>query len=220
MIERNPFASIDVDGVGELVRIGVERGRAAKPGIKLGICGEHGGDPASVEFFHGAGLDYVSCSPFRVPIARLAAARAALGDRRRERARDRRGADAGRGARSRATSRSSSTRSAPRRRRSTRCGRAIARSICCGSVDDARAAAAEIGEGAILAGERECVRIEGFHLGNSPREFDAGQPLGDVLVLTTTNGTRAVLQAQSEAAGRARGRARQPLGDRRRTRRA
>jgi 2-phosphosulfolactate phosphatase len=71
--------------------------------------------------------------------------------------------------------------------------------ICCGEVDDARAAAAEIGPGAILAGERECVRIEGFHLGNSPREFDAGQPLGDVLVLTTTNGTRAVLQAQAEA---------------------
>jgi 2-phosphosulfolactate phosphatase len=71
--------------------------------------------------------------------------------------------------------------------------------ICCGSVEDARAAAAEVGAGAILAGERECVRIEGFHLGNSPREFDAGQPLGDVLVLTTTNGTRAVLQAQAEA---------------------
>jgi 2-phosphosulfolactate phosphatase len=71
--------------------------------------------------------------------------------------------------------------------------------VCCGSVDDARAAAQEIGEGAILAGERECVRIEGFHLGNSPREFDAGSPLGDVLVLTTTNGTRAVLQAQAEA---------------------
>jgi pyruvate,orthophosphate dikinase len=80
VVERNPFASIDIDGVGELVRIGVERGRAARPGIKLGICGEHGGDPASVAFFHGAGLDYVSCSPFRVPIARLAAARAALGD--------------------------------------------------------------------------------------------------------------------------------------------
>jgi pyruvate, orthophosphate dikinase len=79
VIERNPFASIDSDGVGELVRIGAERGRAARPGLKLGICGEHGGDPASVAFFHGAGLDYVSCSPFRVPIARLAAARAALG---------------------------------------------------------------------------------------------------------------------------------------------
>jgi pyruvate,orthophosphate dikinase len=78
VIERNPFASIDVDGVGELVRIGTERGRAARPGLKIGICGEHGGDPASVAFFHSAGLDYVSCSPFRVPIARLAAARAAL----------------------------------------------------------------------------------------------------------------------------------------------
>jgi 2-phosphosulfolactate phosphatase len=71
--------------------------------------------------------------------------------------------------------------------------------ICCLEVDDARAAAEEIGPAAILAGERNCVRIEGFHLGNSPREFDAGQPLGDVLVLTTTNGTRAVLQAQVEA---------------------
>ena len=71
--------------------------------------------------------------------------------------------------------------------------------ICCGEIDDARAAAKAIGDGAILAGERECARIEGFHLGNSPREFDAGQPLGDVLVLTTTNGTRAVLQAQAEA---------------------
>jgi pyruvate,orthophosphate dikinase len=81
VIERNPFASVDIDGVGELVRIGVERGSAARPGIKLGICGEHGGDPASVAFFHSAGLDYVSCSPFRVPIARLAAARAALGER-------------------------------------------------------------------------------------------------------------------------------------------
>ena len=101
VIERNPFASVDIDGVGELVRIGAERGRAARPGLKLGICGEHGGDPASVAFFHGAGLDYVSCSPFRVPIARLAAARAAweLRDRARERARDRRGAHAGRGAR-------------------------------------------------------------------------------------------------------------------------
>lgn len=71
--------------------------------------------------------------------------------------------------------------------------------ICCAEVDDARAAAKEVGSAAILAGERECVRIEGFHLGNSPREFDDGQPLGDVLVLTTTNGTRAVLQAQAEA---------------------
>jgi 2-phosphosulfolactate phosphatase len=71
--------------------------------------------------------------------------------------------------------------------------------VCCAEVDDALAAAEQIGASAILAGERECVRIEGFHLGNSPREFDAGQPLGDVLVLTTTNGTRAVLQAQADA---------------------
>jgi len=64
--------------VGELVRLGAERGRSTKPDLKLGICGEHGGDPASVEFCHSVGLDYVSCSPFRVPIARLAAAQAAL----------------------------------------------------------------------------------------------------------------------------------------------
>jgi pyruvate,orthophosphate dikinase len=76
--EADPFASLDQDGVGELVRIGVERARAAKPNLKIGICGEHGGDPASVAFFHAAGFDYVSCSPFRVPIARLAAAQAAI----------------------------------------------------------------------------------------------------------------------------------------------
>jgi len=75
----DPFVSIDIDGVGELVKIAVERGRAARPGMKLGICGEHGGDAPSVEFFHQVGLDYVSCSPYRVPIARLAAAQAALG---------------------------------------------------------------------------------------------------------------------------------------------
>jgi pyruvate,orthophosphate dikinase len=74
----DPFVSIDVDGVGELVRIGVERGRKVKPDLKVGICGEHGGDPASVAFFHDCGLDYVSCSPFRVPVARLAAAQSAL----------------------------------------------------------------------------------------------------------------------------------------------
>jgi len=77
---QDPFVSIDQDGVGELVKIGVERGRGTRPGLKLGICGEHGGDPASVEFCHAVGLDYVSCSPFRVPIARLAAAQAALKD--------------------------------------------------------------------------------------------------------------------------------------------
>jgi pyruvate,orthophosphate dikinase len=74
----DPFVSIDQDGVGELVRLAVERGRAARPALKLGICGEHGGDPASIGFCESAGLDYVSCSPFRVPIARLAAAQAAL----------------------------------------------------------------------------------------------------------------------------------------------
>jgi len=75
---RDPFVSLDVEGVGELISIAVERGRAAKPDIKLGICGEHGGDPASVGFCEAAGLDYVSASPYRVPIARLAAAQAAL----------------------------------------------------------------------------------------------------------------------------------------------
>ncbi|MBT4933360.1 MAG: pyruvate, phosphate dikinase [Rhodospirillaceae bacterium] len=79
VLENDPFVTIDTQGVGELVRIAVERGRAARPDIKLGICGEHGGDAASVTFFHEAGLDYVSCSPYRVPIARLAAAQAALG---------------------------------------------------------------------------------------------------------------------------------------------
>lgn len=78
MYETDPFQSIDQKGVGLLVKMAVEKGRASRPGIKLGVCGEHGGDPASVEFFHHAGLDYVSCSPFRVPIARLAAAQAAI----------------------------------------------------------------------------------------------------------------------------------------------
>jgi pyruvate, orthophosphate dikinase len=74
----NPFQTLDVEGVGQLVRTAVEKGRAARPGLKLGICGEHGGDPASIAFFDEVGLDYVSCSPFRVPVARLAAAQAAL----------------------------------------------------------------------------------------------------------------------------------------------
>ncbi|ABC23753.1 pyruvate, phosphate dikinase [Rhodospirillum rubrum] len=76
--ERDPFASLDVEGVGELVKIAAERGRATRPGLKLGICGEHGGDPQSIAFCQSVGLDYVSCSPYRVPIARLAAAQAAL----------------------------------------------------------------------------------------------------------------------------------------------
>ncbi len=78
VLERNPFEVLDEGGVGELMRIAVERGRGAKEDLKLGICGEHGGEPSSVAFCHRIGLDYVSCSPFRVPLARLAAAQAAL----------------------------------------------------------------------------------------------------------------------------------------------
>jgi pyruvate, orthophosphate dikinase len=78
IVKRNPFATIDQDGVGQLMQIAIEKGRKTRPKIKLGICGEHGGDPDSVKFCHRLGLDYVSCSPFRVPIARLAAAQAAL----------------------------------------------------------------------------------------------------------------------------------------------
>ncbi|HVM58104.1 MAG TPA: putative PEP-binding protein, partial [Gaiellaceae bacterium] len=78
VLERNPFETLDQQGVGDLMRIAVERGRSTKPEITLGICGEHGGDPASVEFCHRIGLDYVSCSPYRVPLARLAAAQAVL----------------------------------------------------------------------------------------------------------------------------------------------
>jgi len=80
VLERNPFEVLDQEGVGDLMRIGVERGRETKPEMKLGICGEHGGEPSSVEFCHGIGLDYVSCSPYRVPLARLAAAQAALNE--------------------------------------------------------------------------------------------------------------------------------------------
>ena len=75
----SPFETLDPDGVGRLVRIAAEEGRATRPDLKLGVCGEHGGDPESVHFFHDIGLDYVSCSPFRVPVARLEAGRAALG---------------------------------------------------------------------------------------------------------------------------------------------
>ena len=74
--EQDPFAKLDQKGVGQLVKIAAEKGRATRPNIKLGICGEHGGDPSSVEFCHNVGLNYVSCSPFRVPVARLAAAQA------------------------------------------------------------------------------------------------------------------------------------------------
>jgi pyruvate,orthophosphate dikinase len=79
ILPKDPFVSIDIEGVGALVRIAAEKGRATKPGLKLGICGEHGGDPASIAFCEAVGLDYVSCSPYRVPVARLAAAQAALG---------------------------------------------------------------------------------------------------------------------------------------------
>ena len=80
--ESDPFAKLDQAGVGALVKMAAEKGRATRPDIKLGICGEHGGDPSSVEFCHNIGLNYVSCSPFRVPIARLAAAQAAIKEKR------------------------------------------------------------------------------------------------------------------------------------------
>ena len=102
LLPRNPFEVVDFDGVGELVRLGTARGRATKPTLKVGVCGEHGGDPASIALFYDAGLDYVSCSPFRVPVARLAAAQAVLAedeakaDRRRPR---RSSSDQGRGRR-------------------------------------------------------------------------------------------------------------------------
>jgi pyruvate,orthophosphate dikinase len=80
IIADNPFQTLDVEGVGKLVRMACELGRQSNPGIKLGICGEHGGDPRSIQFCHQVGLNYVSCSPFRVPVAIMAAAHAALGD--------------------------------------------------------------------------------------------------------------------------------------------
>jgi len=76
----DPFQSLDTSGVGQLIQMGVQKGRSTRKDLKVGICGEHGGDPASIDFCHKAGLNYVSCSPFRVPIARLAAAQAALRD--------------------------------------------------------------------------------------------------------------------------------------------
>ena len=78
ILDRDPFASIDIEGVGSLVRMGVQLGRRTRPDLKLGVCGEHGGDAASIHFFESVGLDYVSASPYRVPVARLAAAQAAL----------------------------------------------------------------------------------------------------------------------------------------------
>ncbi|MDD4133480.1 MAG: pyruvate, phosphate dikinase, partial [Eubacteriales bacterium] len=81
ILEADPFARLDQEGIGKLVEMAVKLGREGRPGLKLGVCGEHGGDPSSVEFFHKVGLDYVSCSPFRVPIARLAAAHAAINEK-------------------------------------------------------------------------------------------------------------------------------------------
>ena len=78
ILPENPFQVLDINGVGALVRVGCYLGRKTRPDLKVGICGEHGGDPASIKFFHEADLDYVSCSPYRVPVARLAAAQAAL----------------------------------------------------------------------------------------------------------------------------------------------
>lgn len=82
VLDRSPFETLDVPGVGALITMAAERGRSTNPSLTLGICGEHGGDPESITFFHDAGLDYVSCSPFRVPVARVAAAQAALADGR------------------------------------------------------------------------------------------------------------------------------------------
>ena len=81
ILPKDPFVSLDQSGVGELVLLAAERGKKQRPKIKLGVCGEHGGDPESIGFFKKAGLDYVSCSPFRVPIARLAAAQASIGQK-------------------------------------------------------------------------------------------------------------------------------------------
>ena len=85
IFDKDPFVSLDQEGVGDLIRIAVERGRKTRPDIKMGICGEHGGDPASISFCENVGLDYVSCSPYRLPIARLAAAQAAIGEREKDR---------------------------------------------------------------------------------------------------------------------------------------
>ena len=84
ILPEDPFQTIDQEGIGELIKIGIERGRKTRKQLEVGICGEHGGDPRSVEFCHRVKMDYVSCSPFRVPIARLAAAQAVLKERQRK----------------------------------------------------------------------------------------------------------------------------------------
>jgi pyruvate,orthophosphate dikinase len=83
ILDADPFAAVDQEGVGQLIQMSVEKGRKTKPGLKVGICGEQGGEPTSVEFCHKVGLTYVSCSPFRVPIARLAAAQAAIKEKKK-----------------------------------------------------------------------------------------------------------------------------------------
>ncbi|TMG39450.1 MAG: pyruvate, phosphate dikinase, partial [Chloroflexi bacterium] len=85
ILPANPFETLDLTGVGRLMRMAVEEGRKARPNLEIGICGEHGGDPASIHFCHGLGLNYVSCSPYRVPVARLAAAQAAMAQAERDR---------------------------------------------------------------------------------------------------------------------------------------
>jgi pyruvate,orthophosphate dikinase len=82
ILKDDPFQTIDQEGIGQLITLGIHRGRKARKGLKIGICGEHGGEPKSVEFCHRAGMNYVSCSPFRVPIARLSAAQAVLRERK------------------------------------------------------------------------------------------------------------------------------------------
>jgi pyruvate,orthophosphate dikinase len=81
LLPSDPFSVLDQEGVGELIKIGIERGRRARPDLKIGICGEHGGEPSSVEFCHEVGMTYVSCSPFMIPIARLSAAQASIKER-------------------------------------------------------------------------------------------------------------------------------------------
>ncbi len=123
LLKRNPFEVVDPDGVGELVRLGTERGRSTRPDLKVGVCGEHGGDPESIQTFAAAGLDYVSCSPFRVPIARLAAAQAVLAgltaNRDRTRARAAK-ADAGKAPGSKATARKATAGKATARKATAR----------------------------------------------------------------------------------------------------
>lgn len=82
ILPSNPFKSVDIIGVGRLMEISIKEGRAVRPNLSIGVCGEHAGDPASIQFFHHAGIDYVSCSPFRVPIARLSCAHSALAHKR------------------------------------------------------------------------------------------------------------------------------------------